>query len=62
VLANAVFRWEYRPGSALFVVFTQQRDAQLTDPRWRLGNATSELWRAPASSVLMVKWSYWWTP
>lgn len=62
VLANAVFRWEYRPGSALFVVFTQQRDAQLTDPRWRLGDATSELWRVPASNVLMVKWSYWWTP
>ena len=62
VLGNAVFRWEYRPGSALFVVFTQQRAAQLTDPRWRLGDATSELWRVPASNVLMVKWSYWWTP
>ena len=62
VLANAVFRWEYRPGSALFVVFTQQRDAQLADPRWRLGSAASELWRVPASNVLMVKWSYWWTP
>ena len=62
VLANAVFRWEYRPGSALFVVFTQQRDAQVDDPAWHLGQATHELWRVPASSVLMVKWSYWWTP
>jgi hypothetical protein len=62
VLAHAVFRWEYRPGSALFVVFTQQRDAQLADPRWRLGSAGSELWRVPASNVLMVNWSYWWAP
>ncbi|MDQ2765632.1 MAG: DUF5916 domain-containing protein, partial [Gemmatimonadota bacterium] len=62
VLANAVFRWEYRPGSALFVVFTQQRDAQVDDPTWHLGQATHDLWRVPASSVLMVKWSYWWTP
>jgi len=62
VLANAVFRWEYRPGSTLFVVFTQQRDARLDDSSWRFGSATRELWRVPASNVLMVKWSYWWTP
>ena len=62
VLANAVFRWEYRPGSALFVVFTQQRDARLDDSSWHFAQATGQLWRAPASSVLMVKWSYWWTP
>lgn len=62
VLANAVMRWEYRPGSTLFVVFTQQRDALVDDPAWRFGQATRELWRVPASSVLMVKWSYWWAP
>jgi hypothetical protein len=61
VIANAVFRWEYRPGSALFVVFTQQRDAEIADATWRLGDAARELWRVPASSVLMVKWSYWWS-
>ena len=42
VLGNAVFRWEYRPGSALFVVFTQQRDAQVSDPGWHLGQATRD--------------------
>jgi Domain of unknown function (DUF5916)/Carbohydrate family 9 binding domain-like len=62
VIANAVLRWEYRPGSALFVVFTQQRDANIEDPAWHLGQAAHELWRVPASSVLLVKWSYWWTP
>lgn len=62
VIANAVFRWEYRPGSALFVVFTQQRNAEVEDPAWHFGEATHQLWRVPASSVLLVKWSYWWAP
>ena len=30
VSANARLRWEYRPGSELFVVFNQERDS---DPR-----------------------------
>ena len=29
--SNLRFRWEYRPGSELFVVYTDERD--LTDPR-----------------------------
>ena len=29
--SNAVVRWEYRPGSALFVVWTQQRQGALND-------------------------------
>jgi hypothetical protein len=28
---NLRFRWEYRPGSELFVVYTDERD--MTDPR-----------------------------
>ena len=29
--SNLRFRWEYRPGSELFVVYTDERD--MTDPR-----------------------------
>ena len=32
--SNLRFRWEYRPGSELFVVYTDERD--LTDPRLAL--------------------------
>ena len=32
--SNLRFRWEYRPGSELFVVYTDERD--LTDPRFAL--------------------------
>ncbi|MGM0706450.1 MAG: DUF5916 domain-containing protein, partial [Bacteroidota bacterium] len=31
-IANAVFRWEYRPGSELFVVWSQSRRQNLNDP------------------------------
>ena len=35
--SNLRFRWEYRPGSELFVVYTDERD--LTDPRDRAADA-----------------------
>ena len=31
--ANARFRWEYRPGSDLFVVYSDSRDTELSRPR-----------------------------
>ena len=33
VTANAVLRWEYRPGSSLFVVYSQGRDTDLFEER-----------------------------
>ena len=30
VSANLRFRWEYRPGSELFVVYNEERDTQLS--------------------------------
>ena len=29
VSANISFRWEYRPGSELFIVFNEERDTEL---------------------------------
>jgi hypothetical protein len=56
---NAVFRWEFRPGSALFFVWTQER-RDLTDPGdFSLGRDAGRLFTAPADDVLLVKVSYW---
>ena len=41
VTANAVFRWEYRPGSTLFVVWSQGRDADLFEERLLRGAGPS---------------------
>ena len=32
VSANLRFRWEYRPGSELFVVYTEERDTETLMP------------------------------
>jgi hypothetical protein len=57
--SNAVFRWEYRPGSTLFVVWSHGRTAAGDDGTFRLGDDSAELFRAPATNVLMVKLNYW---
>ncbi|HEV2148446.1 MAG TPA: DUF5916 domain-containing protein [Longimicrobiaceae bacterium] len=56
---NAVLRWEYRPGSTLFLVWQQQRseDAALGD--FRFGRDSGALFRAPAENVFLVKMTYW---
>jgi hypothetical protein len=56
---NAIFRWEWRPGSALYVVWTEQRQ-DLADPgRFSFGRDISRTFRAPADDVLMFKIAYW---
>jgi hypothetical protein len=57
--ANAIFRWEFRPGSALFVVWTQQRRELVPSGDFDLGGDASRLFTAPADDVLLVKMSYW---
>jgi hypothetical protein len=56
---NAIFRWEFRPGSALFVVWTQQRQDRTATGEFDLGSDVNALFNAPADDVFMVKASYW---
>ena len=46
---NLRFRWEYRPGSELFVVYTDERD--MTDERF----ATPALVRGVKNRAFVVK-------
>ena len=59
--SNAVLRWEYRPGSTLFVVWSQGRDAETSDGAFRLGRDARDLFRTAPENVLLVKWSRWLT-
>lgn len=59
---NAVLRWEYHPGSTIFVVWTQSRSDTITDGTFRLGDGLQRLFSAAASTVFLVKISYWWRP
>ena len=58
--ANAVLRWEYRPGSTLFVVWTQSRFAELADATFAPGHYLGhELLGDRPTNVLLVKANYW---
>jgi Domain of unknown function (DUF5916) len=56
---NAIFRWEWRPGSAMYLVWTEQRE-DLADPgRFQFGRDIGRTFRGPADDVLMFKIAYW---
>jgi hypothetical protein len=57
---NAVLRWEYRPGSTLYLVWQQQRYGYEPTGEFRFGDNASELFNLPAENVFAVKVSYWW--
>ena len=56
---NAVLRWEYRPGSALFLVWQQQRDGRAAVGTFDFGRDAGEVFRAPATNVFLIKATYW---
>ena len=57
--ANTVFRWEFKPGSTLYVVWTQQREDETSEGRFAFNQDISRMMRAPGDNVFMVKMSYW---
>ncbi len=56
---NAVFRWEYRPGSALYLVWTQQRSDDQSIPDFNLGPSFHRLFAADASNIFLAKVTYY---
>jgi hypothetical protein len=55
-----VLRWEYRPGSALFVVWQQGREESLSGRGdFRLMRDFGGIFDAPARNVLLVKLAHW---
>jgi hypothetical protein len=59
LIGNAILRWEYRPGSALFVVWQQHREAVASEGDFRFSRDFKGVWKAPAENVLAVKVTYW---
>lgn len=56
---NAVFRWEYRPGSTLFFVWQQQRDGFKPDGEFNFGRDFRGVFDPTPTNVFLVKLSYW---
>jgi Domain of unknown function (DUF5916)/Carbohydrate family 9 binding domain-like len=58
--SNTVIRWEYRPGSVLYIVWSQQRTQDGLDPgTFQLGRDYRNLFRAHPGNTLLIKGSYW---
>jgi hypothetical protein len=56
---TAVLRWEYKPGSTVYFVWTQLRSGYEADGRWNFGGASSALFHDQATNVFQVKATYW---
>ena len=57
--STAVVRWEYRPGSTVYLVWGQGRDHFSTDGRTNLRRDAATLFDTPGTNVFMLKASYW---
>jgi hypothetical protein len=62
--SNVVLRWEFSPGSALFIVWSQSRNADLVDPleddlEFRPLNRLGSSFSDNGDNVFLVKVSYW---
>ncbi len=61
--SNLVIRWEYRPGSAIFLVWSQVRDeSSLIRGGRDFGEELDQLFSAPAEDVVLLKVSKWFSP
>jgi len=56
---NAVFRWEYRPGSTLYLVWTQERTDAEGNSRFNLGPSFRHLISADADNIFLAKVTYY---
>lgn len=59
LIGKAVFRWEWRPGSTLYLVWSQQRYDDAMPGDVTLGRRTPSFSKPPSDDVFMVKASYW---
>jgi hypothetical protein len=58
--SNAVMRWEYRPGSALFLVWSQGRVQDGLNPgSFDIDRDRRDLFRAHPRNTFLIKGSYW---
>jgi hypothetical protein len=56
---NAVFRWELKPGSTFYVVWTRQQKDEANPGSFNARRDTRAMLRAPGDDVLLFKIAYW---
>ncbi len=59
LIGNAVLRWEYRPGSTVFLVWQRTQDDLADIGDFDLNRDVGALFRAPADNRFILKVNYW---
>jgi len=62
IRGNAVLRWEYMPGSTIFLVWTQLRQDQETISDFALDRSARHLFSAHPDNIFLAKVTYYFTP
>lgn len=55
---TVVLRWEYRLGSTLYVVWTQNREDYANPGDFRFGRDFRNLLKAKGNNIFMIKFTY----
>jgi hypothetical protein len=55
--SNLVFRWEYIPGSVLYLVWSQERTGSYPAGDFSFGNNMSDLFKIHPHNVFLVKFT-----
>ena len=53
-----VLRWEFRPGSTLYAVWTQNREDYANPGDFKFGRDFRDLLNAPGDNIFMLKFTY----
>jgi hypothetical protein len=56
---NAVFRWELKPGTAFYAVWTREQQDDSNPGRFSAAHDAMKLFSAPGDDIVLVKLAYW---
>jgi hypothetical protein len=59
--SNLVARWEFRPGSTVYLVWNKTISDYQYDYNSSITNVFGDIWGSRSQNVFMVKFSYWFT-
>jgi hypothetical protein len=57
--SNMVLRWEYSPGSVMYLVWSQGRTSNASSGIFSYGRDIKDLFNAKATNIFLVKLTYW---
>ncbi|MBN1212618.1 MAG: hypothetical protein JXA92_08570, partial [candidate division Zixibacteria bacterium] len=57
---NLILRWEYHPGSAIYVVWTNSRSYSHDYGDFELSRDFKNIFSTPQNNTFLIKFNYWW--